>query len=87
MGNYHILFYVPDTPTSTPTVVKLVVSEVKDKKFTAKINIQCDHLISNASISVGYDDSLVEFEKCETNDKAGAWQLTMPLQVSLYITM
>ena len=63
--------YVPDTPTSTPTVVKLVVSEVKDKKFTAKINIQCDHLISNASISVGYDDSLVEFEKCETNDKAG----------------
>lgn len=24
--------YVPDTPTSTPTVVKLVVSEVKDKK-------------------------------------------------------
>ena len=63
--------YVPDTPTSTPTVVKLVVSEVKYKKFTAKINIQCDHLISNASISVGYDDSLVEFEKCETNDKAG----------------
>ena len=48
-----------------------MVSEVKDKKFTAKINIQCDHLISNASISVGYDDSLVEFEKCETNDKAG----------------
>ena len=63
--------YVPDTPTSSPTVVKLVVSEVKDKKFTAKINIQSDHLISNASISVGYDDSLIEFEKCETNDKAG----------------
>ena len=51
--------YVPDTPTSSPTVVKLVVSEVKDKKFTAKINIQSDHLISNASISVGYDDSLI----------------------------
>ena len=63
--------YVPDTPTSSPTVVKLVVSEVKDKKFTAKINIQSDHLISNASISVGYDDSLIEFEKCKTNDKAG----------------
>ena len=63
--------YVPDAPTSTPTVVKLVVSEVKDKKFTAKINIQSDHLISNASISVGYDESLIEFEKCDTNDKAG----------------
>ncbi len=63
--------YVADTPTSTPTVIKLVVSEVKDKKFTAKINIQSDHLISNASISVGYDESLIEFEKCDTNDKAG----------------
>ncbi len=63
--------YVADTPTSTPTVIKLVVSDVKDKKFTAKINIQSDHLISNASISVGYDESLIEFEKCDTNDKAG----------------
>lgn len=63
--------YVPDTPTSSPTTVKLVVSEVKDKQFTAKINIDSDRIISNASISVGYDDSLIEFVKCETNDEAG----------------
>lgn len=63
--------YVPDTPTSAPSKVKLVVSEVKDKQFTAKINIDSDSLISNASISVGYDSDLIEFVKCETNEEAG----------------
>lgn len=62
---------VDNEPTETASNVVLEIGKVKDGKFTAKIKIDSESLISNASISVEYDKSLLEFISSEPNKDAG----------------
>jgi len=62
---------VADKPTSKPGTVSLDVGEVKNGEFKVKLKINCDALISNASASVSYDSSLLEYVSSDQNDNAG----------------
>ncbi len=62
---------VADRPTSKPGTVILDVGEVNNGEFKVKLKINCDALISNASASVSYDSSLLEYISSEQNDDAG----------------
>lgn len=62
---------VADKPTSKPGTVALEVGEVKNGEFKVKLKIECDALVSNASASVSYDSSLLEYVSSEQNDNAG----------------
>lgn len=67
----YVTTLVPDRPTSAPSTVEIEVGEIKDGEFSAKINIDSDSLISNASMSVSYDPALLEYIGCEHNEDAG----------------
>ena len=65
--------YAPvyNEPTEVASNVVLEIGKVKDGKFTAKIKIDSESLISNASISVEYDKSLIKFISSKPNKDAG----------------
>ena len=63
--------YTPPEPTSSPANIKLTLSEVKDRKFTAEIIVDSPKKIANAQFSIEYDQALIKYEGCEHNDEAG----------------
>ncbi|MBQ7070040.1 MAG: hypothetical protein IJM87_02000, partial [Ruminococcus sp.] len=63
--------YTPPEPTASPANIKLTLSEVKDKKFTAEIIVDSPKKIANAQFSIEYDQALIKYEGCEHNDEAG----------------
>ena len=63
--------YTPPEPTASPANIKLTLSEVKDRKFTAEIIVDSPKKIANAQFSIEYDQALIKYEGCEHNDEAG----------------
>ncbi|MGN0622903.1 MAG: hypothetical protein ACI4JA_03015 [Oscillospiraceae bacterium] len=59
--------YVPDEPTLQPTKISLEIGEVKNQRFTAKLNITPEIAVSGALISIEYDSDLLELRSSEIN--------------------
>ena len=62
---------VTDAPMLEPATVKLEVGEVKDMKFSVKLVIDSEALVSSASISVEFDKDLMELVSTKQNEEAG----------------
>jgi hypothetical protein len=54
-----------------PAKLYLEVGEVEDGEFSVDIDIDSQSLITNASLSVSYDTSIVEYESSVINDETG----------------
>ena len=63
--------YEAPEPTTTPATISLKISEVKDKKFTADIMVDCPKKIANAQFAIEYDELMIQYEGCTNNDEAG----------------
>ncbi len=63
--------YEAPEPTATPATVSLKISEVKDKKFTVDIMVDCPKKIANAQFSIEYDELMLQYDGCTHNDEAG----------------
>lgn len=59
--------YVPEEPTLQPTKISLEIGEVKNQRFTAKLNITPEIAVSGALISIEYDSDLLELRSSEIN--------------------
>lgn len=60
-----------NSATSKPATLRLDVGEVKDGEFEVKLNISSEALVSNASLSVSYDNTLLEYAGSEEDKDAG----------------
>lgn len=59
--------YVPEEPTLQPTKIFLEIGEVKNQRFSAKLNISSEIAVSGAAISIDYDSDLLELKSSEIN--------------------
>lgn len=60
-----------NSATSKPATLRLDVGEIKDGEFEVKLNISSEALVSNASLSVSYDNTLLEYAGSEEDKDAG----------------